>query len=64
MGRQIKVPMTSWREKLEREKLSAAIRRWCRVGGSYDRIIATADAIYATKVAAVLDKLLPKKQKK
>ena len=34
--------------------------RWYRLGGSLDKVIATADVIYATKIAAVLEKLLPK----
>ena len=48
--------MTSWREKLEQEKLRTAIRRWYRLGGRHDKLLEIADWIYATKSAS-----LPKK---
>jgi hypothetical protein len=49
-------PMTPARERLEQRKLFRAIWRWYRLGGSLDKVIATADIIYATRVLAVLDR--------
>ena len=54
--------MTPAMQRRERKRLNTAIYRWYRLGGSYDRIIETADVIYATNVAALLDKFSPKKQ--
>ena len=57
----LKAPMTPARERLEQRKLGRAMWRWYRLGGSLDTVIATADVIYATKIATVFNKLLPKK---
>ena len=55
--------MTPAMERRERERLNTAIYRWYGLGGSYDRIIATADVVYATNVASLLDKFLPRKER-
>jgi hypothetical protein len=44
--------MTPKKEEVEQKKLAAAIRRWFRLGGSYDRIDEIAAVIYATKATS------------
>ena len=43
--------MTPAMERREREKLNTAIYRWYRLGGGIEKILETADVIYATKVS-------------
>jgi hypothetical protein len=54
--------MTPFRRRIEEENLRRAIWRWYRHGGSYGRVIEICDMLYATKISAALDRILPKKR--
>jgi hypothetical protein len=44
--------MTPEQEELEQQLLADAIRRWFGAGGHYDRVIAIAEQLYATRAAS------------